>query len=100
MTACWSKGRTKHYAYYLCDTRDCPDRRKSVRKEVIEGEFETLPAALEPSAHLFHAIYEMLRDQWNDRLARSEEMARAVAGGLQRVSRATAPAVGEPLAPL
>lgn len=85
MTACWSKGRTKHYAYYLCDTRDCPDRRKSVRKEIIEGEFETLLAALKPSAHLFHAIYEMLRDQWNDRLARSEEMARAVAGELQRV---------------
>ena len=53
-------------------TRDCPDHRKSVRQEIIEGEFETLLAALKPSAHLFHAIYEMLRDQWNDRLARSE----------------------------
>ncbi|WP_083206059.1 hypothetical protein [Stappia indica] len=63
MTACWSKGRTKHYAYYLCDTRDCPDRRKSVRKEIIEDEFETLLASLKPSAHLFHAIYEMPRGQ-------------------------------------
>lgn len=63
MTACCSKGRTKHYAYYLCDTRDCPDHRKSVRKEIIEGEFETLLAALKPSMHLSHALYEMPRGQ-------------------------------------
>ena len=34
-TAGWSKGKTKHYPYYLCDTRGCPSYRKSVARNVI-----------------------------------------------------------------
>jgi site-specific DNA recombinase len=40
LTACWSKGRNSSYPYYLCDTRTCSMKRKSIRKEVIEGDFE------------------------------------------------------------
>ncbi len=64
LTACWSKGRNKKYPYYLCDTKGCPDYRKSIRRDVIEGEFEDLLQDLRPSANLFSIALEMFRDLW------------------------------------
>ncbi len=68
-TACWSKGRSATYPYYLCDTRGCVAARKSIRKEVIEGEFETLLAGLRPSEGLFNLAFQMFRDLWDAKLA-------------------------------
>ncbi|MEM8839405.1 MAG: recombinase family protein, partial [Pseudomonadota bacterium] len=31
MTACWSKGRSRPYGYYFCQTRDCSQRLKNIR---------------------------------------------------------------------
>jgi site-specific DNA recombinase len=65
MTACWSKGRSSYYGYYLCDTRGCVDHRKSVRKEKIEGEFEAILFDLKPSEGLFNLAFQMFRDLWD-----------------------------------
>jgi len=73
MTSCWSKGRSAKYPYYLCDTKDCVDYRKSIRREKIEGDFETLLGELVPSANLFAMAFDMFRDIWNARLESSEE---------------------------
>lgn len=86
-TACWSKGRSRVYPYYLCDTKGCPQYRKSVRKEKVEGEFEDLLAELRPTAPLFHATYEMIRDLWHDKIARTEEMARKMTAELELIDR-------------
>jgi hypothetical protein len=68
-TACWSKGRSATYPYYLCDTRNCVAARKSIRKEVIEGEFEVLVGALRPSEGLFNLAFQMFRDLWDTKFA-------------------------------
>lgn len=68
LTACWSKGRSARYPYYLCDTRGCPEARKSIRRDKIEGEFETLLNALQPTEGLFNLAFEMFRDQWDAKL--------------------------------
>ncbi len=31
MTACWSKGKTKHHPYYMCFKKGCESYRKSIR---------------------------------------------------------------------
>lgn len=72
MTANWSKGRSKLYPYYLCDTKGCPDYRKSIRKEKIEGEFTALLASLKPSEGLFNLAFDMFRDLWNAKLSSSQ----------------------------
>ncbi|MBI1208205.1 MAG: recombinase [Azospirillum sp.] len=64
-TSCWSKGSTKRYPYYLCDTRGCPEYRKSIRKEVIEAEFEQVLAAMKPAAGLVKLAKAMFRDMWD-----------------------------------
>jgi DNA invertase Pin-like site-specific DNA recombinase len=68
LTACWSKGRSAHYGYYLCDTRGCPETRKSIRKEKIEGEFEAILQSLKPTEGLFNLAFEMFRELWNAKL--------------------------------
>lgn len=68
LTACWSKGRSARYGYYLCDTRGCPETRKSIRKETIESEFEVVLRSLTPTEGLFNLSFEMFRDLWNAKL--------------------------------
>ena len=67
MTACWSSGRNQKYPYYACYTKGCPDYRKSIRKEKIEGDFEELLEQLTPSPALFRLGSEMFEDVWEDR---------------------------------
>ena len=72
MTACWSKGRSAKYPYYLCDTKGCAEYRKSFRKEKLEGEFEALLLDLKPSEGLFHLAYAMFRDLWNAKIEKAQ----------------------------
>ncbi|MBN9304900.1 MAG: recombinase zinc beta ribbon domain-containing protein [Devosia sp.] len=73
LTACWSKGRSKRYPYYLCDTRGCGEYRKSVRKEKLEGEFDVMLASLQPTATLFHAAFAMIRELWEMKLGNIQQ---------------------------
>ena len=68
LTGCWSKGRSAHYGYYLCDTRGCPETRKSIKKEKLEGEFELILRSLQPTEGLFNLAHQMFRDLWNAKL--------------------------------
>jgi site-specific DNA recombinase len=68
MTGAWSKGRNGHYAYYFCHNRDCGSYRKSVRREEVEGQFETLLQSLQPTPALFRAALAMFTDLWEARL--------------------------------
>ena len=36
LSACWSKGRNQKYPYYLCVNKECKEKGKSVRKELME----------------------------------------------------------------
>ncbi|QIG79927.1 recombinase family protein [Stakelama tenebrarum] len=64
---CWSKGRTKHYPYYLCVQKGCADYGKSIRRADLEGEFVALLRALRPSHALFAIMRDLLRDLWDKR---------------------------------
>ncbi len=39
MTAAFSQGRQKRYAYYTCVQRTCPTRRRSYRAAMVDDEF-------------------------------------------------------------
>jgi site-specific DNA recombinase len=85
LTACWSTGRSRKYPYYLCDTKACPEYRKSVRKEKLEGEFEALLTELTPTQGLFQLAFDLLRNLWNAKM----ESGRAQLATLQSDLRAT-----------
>ncbi len=85
MTACWSKGRSSKYAYYLCRTKDCESRGKSVRKEKLEGEFEALLMNLRPTQNLFFMAEEMFKDLWDIRLNGSKKEAVSIKAEIRKV---------------
>ncbi|MCR9135737.1 MAG: recombinase family protein [Alphaproteobacteria bacterium] len=73
MTSCWSKGRSKHYAYYLCDTRGCESKRKSISRDVIESGASDILRSLQPTKQLFELAKAMFKDAWNLRLAQAHQ---------------------------
>ena len=75
LTSAWSKGRSKKYAYYECQTKGCELRRKSIKKEVIEAEFEALLTEIEPSQEILDIAHDYLKIWW-DYLLQNQECKR------------------------
>ena len=66
LTACWSKSSTgKLHPYYLCRYNHCESKGKSIRRDVMEQEFEAILASLEPTKQLFSIASKMFRDLWD-----------------------------------
>ena len=76
LTACWSKGSISRHPYYLCPQRGCESYGKSIRRDLIEGEFETLLQTVRPSETLS-----------NDRLSRATSEAQALGAQLAKVDK-------------
>ena len=76
LTAGWSKGRSKHYPYYNCQTPGCPSRKKSIRRADIEGAFQDLLETLQPVPELLSAFKALMSDLWEKQHSRSLEEAR------------------------
>jgi site-specific DNA recombinase len=72
LTAAWSTSKTgvKH-PYYACYTKGCEVHRKSIRRDVIEGEFSKFLQALVPSKKLLDLATAMFKDIWNQRSAQA-----------------------------
>ena len=87
MTACWSKGKTKHHPYYYCYTKGCVSRSKSIRREVIEGEFEELLKSLSPSKALIDMVHTMFKELWKQRKAQQSKRKKALHNQLQHLDR-------------
>ena len=63
-TASWSKGRNRRFAYYRCKTKGCSERNKSVKKEVLESEFELILKKIKPSQGTLNLTKAILADIW------------------------------------
>lgn len=84
--SCWSTGRhKKRHAYYLCQTRSCSSYGKSIKRDLMEGEFEALLSQLAPSEALFRASRLMLKDLWDHRAATLAAQAKALRGRLVEI---------------
>ncbi len=86
-TATWSKGRYSNYPYYLCWTKGCSHYGKSVRREVMEGDFEELLRAMKPAPELFALAYDMLRGVWELKAANAEQNSAQIDTELKKIER-------------
>ncbi|EFL90225.1 site-specific recombinase [Ahrensia sp. R2A130] len=93
LTAYYAKGRNKRYPYYECFNKECDECRKTIRKEMIEGEFENLVQSMRPHASLMATAAAMFRAHWNARIAgfaaKLEEQKKALARIKTKISRLT-----------
>ncbi len=72
ITSCWSQGRNEKFPYSICQTRGCPSKGKSIRRDTMEGEFADLLKQLRPTPELYQLASELFRDLWDARLKSSE----------------------------
>ena len=87
MTASWSKGRSQRYPYYMCFTKGCDAYRKSIKRDVVEGEFEELLKQLKPAANLFTMAFEMFRDLWEAKVQAAEADKAAIEKQISQLDR-------------
>ena len=85
MTAAWSKGRNAHYPYYTCYQRGCDRRGKSVRREKLEGDFETLLRDLRPAPVLLKLAKTMFANRWEHETRSGQERAAAARSRIARL---------------
>ncbi|MEZ5919417.1 MAG: recombinase family protein [Alphaproteobacteria bacterium] len=89
MTAAWSKGRNGKYPYYFCHTKGCDDYRKSIRKEQMEEEFESLLMDMQSSRELFFVAAETFSDLWNMRKNRMQAEAVSIKREIGTIEKKT-----------
>ena len=68
----WSRGSTKRYAYYLCQTKSCDSYGKSIPRDKLESEVGEIIKSLQPNQTLFDLVKLMFRHAWDQRLAQAE----------------------------
>lgn len=87
MTAGFTKGRNKHYPYYYCQNRECEHRGKSIKRDVLEGEFEELLNGMTPRQEMFLMARDMFRDIWVALEAREVGKGEALEGEMRLLDK-------------
>ncbi|MGE0052945.1 MAG: recombinase family protein [Hyphomicrobium sp.] len=88
LTASWSTSKSgKKHPYYLCFTKGCACRGKSIRRDVIEGQFGQLMAQLRPSAQALGLFKDLFFKAWHERASRTEEVAKALRDDLSKTEQ-------------
>ena len=87
LTANWSKGKAAHYPYYLCRQKDCAAKGKSIRREVVEKEFEALLKALRPTEELFELASALFKDLWEQRAKTMKDQGKTMKAELSQIER-------------
>ena len=64
MTAAWSKGRSKKYAYYFCQNKDCELKGKNIAKDKVESELLELLQKIQPKAGVIKAFTRVFDYAW------------------------------------
>ena len=85
----WSKGKSKRYPYYLCQTKACESYGKSIPRDKLEGDVAEIVKTLQPSQKLFDLVTAMFRDAWNGRLALAEDMMKSGRDSLRQIEKQT-----------
>ncbi len=87
LRAGWTKGNTKRYPYYLCQTKTCNSYGKSIKRADIEGEFETLLKKLKPSKELFQLTCATFKNSWDKKAASLKDQVKVVKGQIKMLEK-------------
>ena len=68
LTGAWSKSwNGARHAYYWRPKKECTSLRKSVRRDVLEDEFEQIARSLIPAPQVAGLLTDMVHDAWHQR---------------------------------
>lgn len=86
-TACWSKGRAAYHPYMLCQTKGCASYGKSIRRDMMEAEFEGIVTRLSPSPELYSLAEARFRDLYNEKAALADSQRDTLKAEAKQVER-------------
>lgn len=69
LTASWSKGRSKKYAYYRCPSSSCVVPQKSIPKAVLEERFLDLLSVTKPTPGVLKLTRKLAEEVWSEKIA-------------------------------
>ena len=69
LRSCWTKGNTKTYPYYFCQTKGCIEYGKSIARDKVEGAFEALLQEVEPPQRVVALTKAMFKQAWEAQAA-------------------------------
>jgi site-specific DNA recombinase len=87
LTACFSTGRKARHPYYLCFKKGCESYRKSIRRDEIEGAFETLLKQLKPTEGLFNLAEAMFKELWYHRMDTQKNRKRLLEAEIKKTDK-------------
>ncbi len=87
VTACWSAGRAGRYPYYICRNPGCPECKKSIKKQVMESEFEAMLKDLTPSPDLIPIVRTAVRAVWERRVETNDRFADDIGQQIKAVEK-------------
>ena len=79
----WSSRTTPRGSF----TKRCPSYGKSVRRERVEGEFETLLDGLAPTENLFQIARMMFEELWNHQLGSQKALGQSLETEIAKIDR-------------
>ncbi|MBP1184186.1 hypothetical protein JOE48_006150 [Methylobacterium sp. PvR107] len=88
LTACWSisgSAQKQRHPYYQCPKKGCASYGKAIRRDVIEGAFETLLKSAEPQPQLFAVATAMMKELWHRKQANVAGQTKALKASLATV---------------
>jgi site-specific DNA recombinase len=83
----WSKGKFKHYAYYLCQTKGCEAYGKSIPRDTLEAQVGTMIQSLEPTKALMSLATAMFRHAWDVRRVQAKDIMTAAKLEIGRIDQ-------------
>ncbi len=87
MTAYLAKGCRKHYPYYHCVTRGCPEKSKHIPMRKIDDGFADILDSMRPTRNLMDVAEHMFLSAWAARLEGAIEAKAAIKRQLQDANK-------------
>lgn len=87
MRSSWSKGSTKKYPYYLCQTKGCEAYGKSNPRDKVEDQVGEIIKALEPAPQLIDMAAAMFRQAWEARRAQAKDIVTSAKREITRLDK-------------
>ncbi len=86
----WTRGRTKRYPYYLCQTKSCDSYGKSISRDTVENDVGALVKSLQPTKGLMKIATMMFRNAWDMQKDQAAEKAASAKLKIKEIEKQTA----------
>lgn len=85
MKAGWTTGRSKRYAYYVCQTKGCSSYGESTPKAEIEGSFDKILVKARIRPEILRIVEKMVHKAWKLNKAEADKQKRVIQGRLRQI---------------